>query len=156
MDTLTDKQTEEWTYWWTSKQKIGHTDRQTDSRIDRWTDRLTYLFREHQLQYPLIWCLMMIMSLHMNNTCLSYVHHMYITFISHVYHMYITCTVEPLLMGISNSRHLPNNEQESVHQPHFPLLQYKTNHPRADTSLLRTVGSYAYTNKQQSIQFHIY
>ena len=66
----------------------------------------------------------------------------------------VLCTVEPLVLtDIPNSRHLPNNGQESMHQPHFPLQQYKTNLPRADTSLLRTTDNYACTNKQRSIQF---
>ena len=57
-------------------------------------------------------------------TCIS----CYITCISHVHHM---CMVKPLLTDISSSGHLPNNEQESMHQPYFPLLQYKhTSHKR--------------------------
>ena len=59
-------------------------------------------------------------------------------------------------MDIPNSTKLPNNGQESVHQPYFLLLQYKTNLPQADTSLLQTTDSYACTNKQQSIQFYLY
>ena len=50
--------------------------------------------------------------------------------------------MELLITDIPNSGQLPNNEQESVHQPYFPLLQYKTNLPQADTSLLRTTDSY--------------
>ena len=57
-------------------------------------------------------------------------------------------TVEPLITDIPNSGHLPNNGQESMHQPYFPLLHYKTNLPRADTSLFRTMDSYVCTNKQ--------
>ena len=45
-------------------------------------------------------------------------------------------TVEPLIMDIPSSGHLPNNGQDFVHQPYFPLLLYKTNLPRVDTSLL--------------------
>ena len=59
-------------------------------------------------------------------------------------------------LHIPNSRHLPNNRQDSVHQPYFPLLQYKTNLSQADTSLLRTMDSYACTNKQRPIQFYLY
>ena len=55
-----------------------------------------------------------------------------------------------------NSGRLPNNGQESVHQPYFPLLQYKTNLPRADITLLQTTASYACTSKQRSIQFYLY
>ena len=77
--------------------------------------------------------------------------HMYIICTSHVYHMYITCTVESLLTDIPNSGHLPNNEQEPMHQQYFPLLQYKTHLPRTDTSLLRTTDSYACTNNNSHL-----
>ena len=81
----------------------------------------------------------------------------------------VTCmekhTVEPLIRtlpivdtylitDIPNSGHLPNNGQESVHQPYFP--QYNTNLTRVDMSLLWTTDSCVCTNKQQSIQFHFY
>ena len=59
-------------------------------------------------------------------------------------------------MDIPNSGHLPNNGQESVHQPYFPLLQYKINLPQADTYLLQTMDSYMCTNKQRSIKFYLY
>ena len=35
-------------------------------------------------------------------------------------------------MVIPNNGHIPNNWQKSVHQPHFPLLQYKANLLRVD------------------------
>ena len=62
--------------------------------------------------------------------------------------------MEPLITDIPNSGHLPNNGQESVHQPYFPLLYYKTNLARADSFLLRTMDNCACINKQQSIQFN--